>query len=483
MKRGRRVIPISKRKDGYYWGSKGPFDSRKKAEDVAQAAHASGFVEKHFDDRKLASPPTPHHHHRIDPKEADLKKAGQEEWEDAHDPDYKADDRFAREERKSMKPLPIKTIREFLRRQKEQEKADIAQGIKSMPELYVNYPNEDPPYGMSVSGHLAHLATQGGERPETPGDKIPPIPVDTQRTFNRGLGMRAFGPEEHRTDYPRNKTEWKLTNVQNAVSKLIKLVKAEDEYSFDTHWMDRAHLPGGPLESEDVAKLKSENSQYEDNLKNGRSMPYSQHAYHHNNVALLHNHASDLELPQDASPPDGVEFPSDGPNKVRLGHSYDIDSLEGMDKKHGDIDISTFHNLINHPYRFGRSGPPHPAKGSTSRTEPFKIGADISTPGAMLHNTLNNRFAELWNVNNEPDKNPPLSEGQFKAIQNMFARILKEGDGGAGIDGLSGVVFTSENAGVFTPTHGGHYTTAKKRESIKREHDKKRIYYLKYCVT
>jgi len=56
----------------------------------------------------------------------------------------------------------------------------------------------------------------------------------------------------------------------------------------------------------------------------------------------------------------------------------------------------------------------------------------------------------------------------------MFARILKEGDGGAGIDGLSGVVFTSENAGVFTPTHGGHYTTAKKRESIKREHDKKR---------
>jgi len=51
---------------------------------------------------------------------------------------------------------------------------------------------------------------------------------------------------------------------------------------------------------------------------------------------------------------------------------------------------------------------------------------------------------------------------------------IKEGDGDGGIDGLSGVVFTSENAGVFTPTHGGHHTTAKKRRHIKREHDKKR---------
>ena len=31
---------------GWYWGSKGPFDTRKKAEEVAAAAHASGFKEK-----------------------------------------------------------------------------------------------------------------------------------------------------------------------------------------------------------------------------------------------------------------------------------------------------------------------------------------------------------------------------------------------------------------------------------------------------
>lgn len=39
-------MPISQRNGKWYWGSKGPFDSRQKAEEVAQAAHASGFVGK-----------------------------------------------------------------------------------------------------------------------------------------------------------------------------------------------------------------------------------------------------------------------------------------------------------------------------------------------------------------------------------------------------------------------------------------------------
>ena len=39
----RMKMPITKRNGKYYWGSKGPFDSRKKAEEVAQAAHASGY--------------------------------------------------------------------------------------------------------------------------------------------------------------------------------------------------------------------------------------------------------------------------------------------------------------------------------------------------------------------------------------------------------------------------------------------------------
>ena len=39
-------MPITKKKDGYYWGSRGPFKTRKKAVQVAQAAYASGYVKK-----------------------------------------------------------------------------------------------------------------------------------------------------------------------------------------------------------------------------------------------------------------------------------------------------------------------------------------------------------------------------------------------------------------------------------------------------
>ena len=36
-------MPITKRDNGWYWGSQGPFDSEEKAQEVAQAAHASGY--------------------------------------------------------------------------------------------------------------------------------------------------------------------------------------------------------------------------------------------------------------------------------------------------------------------------------------------------------------------------------------------------------------------------------------------------------
>jgi hypothetical protein len=42
-------MPISKKSDGWYWGSKGPFDTKLKAIKVGQAAHASGFKESNMD--------------------------------------------------------------------------------------------------------------------------------------------------------------------------------------------------------------------------------------------------------------------------------------------------------------------------------------------------------------------------------------------------------------------------------------------------
>lgn len=36
-------MPIMKKSDGWYWGSKGPFSTKQKAIQVGQAAHASGY--------------------------------------------------------------------------------------------------------------------------------------------------------------------------------------------------------------------------------------------------------------------------------------------------------------------------------------------------------------------------------------------------------------------------------------------------------
>ncbi len=36
-------MPVKKKSDGWYWGSKGPFKTKKKAEEVGRAARASGY--------------------------------------------------------------------------------------------------------------------------------------------------------------------------------------------------------------------------------------------------------------------------------------------------------------------------------------------------------------------------------------------------------------------------------------------------------
>lgn len=46
-------MPINKKSDGWYWGSKGPFATKQKAIQVGQAAHASGFKEEAIMDNQL----------------------------------------------------------------------------------------------------------------------------------------------------------------------------------------------------------------------------------------------------------------------------------------------------------------------------------------------------------------------------------------------------------------------------------------------
>jgi len=39
-------MPVRRTSKGYMWGSKGPYKTRKKAEQVARAAYASGYKKK-----------------------------------------------------------------------------------------------------------------------------------------------------------------------------------------------------------------------------------------------------------------------------------------------------------------------------------------------------------------------------------------------------------------------------------------------------
>lgn len=36
-------MPIRKTAKGYYWGSKGPYKTKKKAQEIARAAYTSGY--------------------------------------------------------------------------------------------------------------------------------------------------------------------------------------------------------------------------------------------------------------------------------------------------------------------------------------------------------------------------------------------------------------------------------------------------------
>ena len=59
-------MPIAKKQDGWYWGSKGPFTTKAKALQVAQAAYSSGYKEKR--EKNLCVALDYHNTYSADPK-------------------------------------------------------------------------------------------------------------------------------------------------------------------------------------------------------------------------------------------------------------------------------------------------------------------------------------------------------------------------------------------------------------------------------
>ena len=84
----------------------------------------------------------------------------------------------------------------------------------------------------------------------------------------------------------------------------------------------------------------------------------------------------------------------------------------------------------------------------------------------LYHDYLN-YLIDNYGIRNQSD---PESD---RAIQAALLVLTKEGAGGGdgGFDGLSGTVFTSSNAGIFTPTHSER---AEKRHRKNKKHQDKR---------
>ena len=59
-------MPIAKKQDGWYWGNRGPFTTKAKALQVAQAAYSSGYKEKR--EKNLCVALDYHNTYSADPK-------------------------------------------------------------------------------------------------------------------------------------------------------------------------------------------------------------------------------------------------------------------------------------------------------------------------------------------------------------------------------------------------------------------------------
>jgi len=159
-------MPIRKTGNKYYWGSKGPFDSRKKAEEVASAAHASGYEGS-----------------------IDLSKSGM------NDPNWTPDDEVGLQ---------------YSERQSRKDKA-------------MSLPNYE-----ALRTHQAF--SREGERdntyPSAVGDyareSIPNFPIGTKETRPLHPYNIGYDPKTLRQD--KAYREAKVRNLQNAVLKLMKFI-------------------------------------------------------------------------------------------------------------------------------------------------------------------------------------------------------------------------------------------------------------------
>ena len=116
------------------------------------------------------------------------------------------------------------------------------------------------------------------------------------------------------------------------------------------------------------------------------------------------------------------------------------------------------------------------ASGFGGKSREFPVQREGGISGPVTDSDYRYGKPETYDTSTFPAWNEVSgSSERERARMGMVNSLQKEGDGGGGgaFDGLSDTVFTSTNAGIFTPTFGGRGTEKKHRKNDHRQ-DKKR---------
>jgi hypothetical protein len=167
------------------------------------------------------------------------------------------------------------------------------------------------------------------------------------------------------------------------------------------------------------------------------------------------------------SDPDNYGIARRGINQGQLGRK-DFDAIYGNPTKYGYDDSEGAETLpdeqlTQYPSAEERYAAHAGPDVDYDSTRPPMVPPSIprKTPAEPIPDAFRARFPDLYD-----------EESKEKAISKLMKFMRKEGGvggEGGGFDGLSDTVFTSTNAGIFTPTYGGKGAKKNQRKNNKRQ--------------
>ena len=349
-------------------------------------------------------------------------------------------------------------------------------------------------------GDTREIDTPGIGRSDTPTASGLPMPIDPKKRakqVDRDIGSK-YTPQLE--DLP--------ANIQNTLSKAVR--RKKDQPAKDIPVSDqRKHLRRMKEYLEHFSAINSDRvlqatafddmaAQYERlyGMKNVGKIKYPSPLVPSNKLTLEHDSSKKLEgqhthethhfpaapntfvsynLPKDdkdGNPYHGSHTDGDHTFPVNIDHDKDtgsvVASFGGLNAR---LDLDSF----NQDHHDTAKAEKYPKYAALKPTE-ISIKRDVTPANTQAH---------VEDLQRQRQTNPTIDYRMGNtgdtSVENAMLKLIKEGaaaggDGGdgGGFDGLSGTVFTSTNAGIFNPTHGGSKTKKRYRKQHKKQEKRRK---------